>query len=42
MLRQRFDGISADANSLKLIDDANVELLFRVDDFGVETTTYST
>jgi len=42
ILRQRLDGIAADDNSLKLINDANVELLSKVDDFGVETTAYST
>jgi hypothetical protein len=42
ILRQRLDGIAGDDNSLKLIDDANVELLSKVDDFGVETTAYST
>jgi hypothetical protein len=42
ILRQRLDGIAADDNSLKLIDDANVELLSKVADFGVETTAYST
>ena len=42
ILRQRLDGIAADENSLKLIDDANVELLSKVADFGVETTAYST
>lgn len=42
ILRQRLDGIAADDNSLKIIDDANVELLSKVDDFGVETTACST
>lgn len=42
ILHQRLDGIAADDSSLKLIDDAKVELLPKVDDFGVETTAYST
>ncbi|MFA6104898.1 MAG: IS1380 family transposase [Victivallaceae bacterium] len=42
ILRQRLDGIAADANTLKLIDDANVKLLSGVDGSGVETTAYST
>ena len=41
IFRQRLDGIATGDETLKLIDDANVKLLSKVDDFGVDTTAYS-
>jgi hypothetical protein len=41
IIRQRLNYMASDDRLLSLMDDANVELLSRVNDFGVETTPLS-